>query len=52
MYPFLSEEDHLKLLTWNNDISIAQNGELNPTQVLSPGCKPRNSHHNRQLKTK
>lgn len=39
-------------LTRYNDISITQNGELHPTQVLSPSREPWDPHHHRQLREK
>lgn len=36
-------------LTWNNDVSKTQDGELHPAHVQSPGREARDAHHHRQL---
>lgn len=36
-------------LTWNDDVSETQNGELHPAHVQGPGGEARHTHHHRQL---
>lgn len=47
----LAVQKHVNL-TWNNDVSITQNGELHSTQVLSPSWEPWHTHDHWQLRKK